>query len=206
MVKKSIQHYSKERIKELHGFTKILFNRPILKFIIFVIIQLILIKTASYFPENYNIRGIIDFIGILISVYFILVIFYLVKIWINKLFNPKNIISLILAYALFIIGIILLFSTLYSIAEITKMGYIRYQGCSDKFDPSVIGNDPAISRDFFYFSSITFFTVGYGDICPMGFAKILAILNAFVGHLVAVVVVALIINNYFRKKEIEKNK
>jgi hypothetical protein len=32
-----------------------------------------------------------------------------------------------------------------------------------------------------YFSAITFFTVGYGDCSPLGFFKILAHLEGFVG-------------------------
>jgi len=193
--------YHKKRIKELHGIAKLLLNKPILKFIIFVIIQFALIHFSSLFPTNIPIRSVIDILGILISIYFALIIIYVIRNSINRLTNTQNLFSLILTYALFILGILLLFSTIYSVVEISKLGYIKYGTCTDKFSASMIDSDKDISRDYFYFSAMTFFTVGYGDICPMGFERIVSIFAAFVGHLISVVIVALIINNYIRKKE-----
>ncbi len=193
--------YHRQRIKELHGIARLLLNKPILKFIIFTIIQFALVNFSSLFPTNFPIRFVIEILGILISIYFVLIIIYVIKNSINRLANPQNLGSLILTYALFILGILLLFSTIYSLVEISKLGYIKYGSCTDNFNASMIETDKDISRDFFYFSAMTFFTVGYGDICPMGFAKIISIFAALVGHLISVVIVALIINNYLRKKE-----
>ncbi|MBS3078897.1 hypothetical protein J4218_02135 [Candidatus Pacearchaeota archaeon] len=200
MLKKRLQ-YSKERIKDLHGFTKILFDKPILKFFIFVVIQFILTNFSSYIPNNFPLRFVIDILGILISIYFIAVIIYVIKNSITRLTNPQNLWSLIVTYALFILGILLLFSTLFSFFELSGLGYIKYGSCSDKFNPSMISADTSISREYFYFTGSTFFLLGYGDICPMGYTKYLAIFTAFIGHLVAVIVVTLVINNYLRKKE-----
>ena len=112
MVKKSIKHYSVERARELHGFAKLLYNRPILKFLILLIIYFILNNIVNYFPRNFPVRILIDIIGILIFIYFVAVLIYIVRKTLKQLFNPKNILSLIFAYALFILGIILLFSTI----------------------------------------------------------------------------------------------
>lgn len=193
--------YHEKRIKELHGFAKLLYQKPILKFVILVIVHFILINFSSYIPDNFPARFILDVIGILISIYFILVIVYIIRTSYEKLLNPKNIISLILTYSLFILGILTIFTTMFSFLEVSKLGYIKYGSCSSKFDSSIISTDSLITREYFYFTGSTFFLLGYGDICPMGLAKYLAIFTAFVGHLVSVIIVALIINNYLRKKE-----
>jgi len=204
MLKKRFE-YSKEKIRELHGITKVLFERPLLKFFIFVIIYTVLNEIQGFFPEQLKIRTIIGLIGIIISIYFVLVIIYVIRSSIKRLSNPENIFSLIFTYALLILGMLLLFSTIFNIIELTKTGYITYGSCSDKFDSSMIQTDNQISRAFFYFAAVSFFSVGYGDICPMGFAKIAAVSTAFIGHIFSVIVIALVINNYIRKKEKDNN-
>jgi potassium channel LctB len=200
MVKKRIKDYSKERIKELHGVAKLLFNKPILKFIGLIIFYFIINSIANSVPKNFPIRIIVDIIGILIFIYFVAVLIFIIQRTVRHMFNPKNIFTLIFTYALFILGLILLFSTFYSLAEISGTGYLKYGNCTGNFNPSMISTDSGLSREFFYFSAVTYFTVGYGDICPMGFAKIISIFNAFVGNIVAVIIVAIIINNYVRRK------
>ena len=200
-MKKEEESYYKRRVRELHGFGKLLFNHPILKFFIFVVIYIILTNIEGFFTKHYLIRTILNLVGIAISIYFIAVIVYLIRSSFNRLINTDNLLNLILTYALFILGIILLFSTIFNMVETAQLGYIKYGTCSSNFTPSMISSDPQISRDFFYFTSMTFFTVGYGDICPMGFERIISMIVAFTGHLVSVVIVALIINNYLRKRE-----
>ena len=53
--------------------------------------------------------------------------------------------------------------------------------------------DAMRSRDHFYFAGITFYTVGCGDICPMGLSRKLALLNAFSGNFFSVVKMAMVI-------------
>ncbi len=96
---------------------------------------------------------------------------------------------------------LLIFSTIYNVVDLTEMGYIKYGTCSDNFSRSMLETDPTISRDFFYFSAMTFFGVGYGDICPMGFAKIISIITSLIGHVISVILVALIINNYVMRSK-----
>ena len=112
MVKKRIVHYSRERIRDVHGVGKILFQKPILKFFILLLVYITLISIEGFFKEEYFIRTVINIIGILISIYFIAVIVHIIRRSINRLINPENLFALILTYALFILGILLLFSTI----------------------------------------------------------------------------------------------
>ena len=80
-------------------------------------------------------------------------------------------------------------------------GYLRYGGCIDNTSMTreSILNDPYAIKNILhypYFSSITLFTVGYGDICPMGWAKTIAVLNAFIGSAFNVLILAIAITNY----------
>lgn len=197
MMKKRAYH--EERLQELSVLGKLFFTHPIYKFLALAIIYIVLVNIQNYFSNNLP-RIIINIIGVLISIYFVIVIIYFVKRWFNRFINPENLFVLLVTYTLFIIGILLILSTLFNLTEITGLGYLKYGICQDKFDSSMIHSDPNISKQFFYFTSSTFFLIGYGDICPMGLAKYLAILTGFIGHLISVIVVALVINNYLRKK------
>jgi hypothetical protein len=104
--------------------------------------------------------------------------------------------------------VIFISSILYNFVDLSHLGYIQYGNCNGQFNPSLI-NPPAnstasynsfISKDFFYFSAITFFTVGYGDICPMGLDRVVSIIVAFIGNIISVILVAFIINNYLSKR------
>jgi len=67
----------------------------------------------------------------------------------------------------------------------------------------MIKTDTLRSYSFLYFTTMLF-TVGYGDICPMGSAKIFSMITAIIGHVLSVILVALIINNHFKLKEDNK--
>ena len=59
--------------------------------------------------------------------------------------------------------------------------------------------DPNLSHDYLYFSTITFFAVGYGDVCPMGLCKTLAMVTAFAGNLINVVLMAIVVTLYVNR-------
>ncbi len=208
MKKKIEKHLKKikEVSPEVHKFrdSKLkhrLFDHPVIKFIIFILINLTLTQLSGYYPENNIISITSIIINITIAVYFVMGIIYIVRRELNRLLNPKNTLSLVGAYAFLVIMVILIFATIFSIVNLGKFGALQYGSCSDSYDPHFQIPDSIVSHDYFYFSAVTFFTVGYGDICPMGIMKYAAILNALVGHLISVIVVALILNNYMRLKE-----
>lgn len=82
-------------------------------------------------------------------------------------------------------------------------GYLTYGKCSEKdVNSALILNDPNIVESFsgkFYFSAVTFFTIGYGDICPMGLNKGISLLNGFFGSVFATIILAIAIAKYIEK-------
>ncbi|MFA6462342.1 MAG: ion channel [Candidatus Woesearchaeota archaeon] len=209
MIKKIHREIHKQFDEEIQDIKEkrwkdILFERPLFKFIIFLIAQFLISSIASYFPGSIIIRWTNVIVNIGITVYFISMIIYVVKRSIVNLMRPKSISTLIGSYVLVVLALIILFSTLFNVAELTGMGYLKYGNCQGTFNPEMISTDPNISQDFFYFTSITFFTVGYGDICPMGISRIISILAAFAAHLVSVILVALIVNNYLHLRREKK--
>jgi potassium channel LctB len=204
MVLKHLKAIGTFRGIEKTFFRKLLFDRPFLKFSILIVVQYLILYFTRNFPEKTFIDLVLTTISIFIAIYFVSVIYYVVKRTIEKLKNPQNLTSLIAEYSLFVLGIILIFSSLFSFVQTFGLGAIKYDGCSDIFDPAAMSTDNTISRDYFYFTAITFLAVGYGDICPMGLSKILAIITSFIGHLISGILVAIIINNYIRLREQKK--
>ncbi|HSS92464.1 MAG TPA: potassium channel family protein [Candidatus Dormibacteraeota bacterium] len=64
------------------------------------------------------------------------------------------------------------------------------------------GSPQVSSSEYMYFSFITLTTVGYGDLTPgTGAARALAVVEALVGQLYLVTVIALIVGNFGRARE-----
>ena len=59
-----------------------------------------------------------------------------------------------------------------------------------------LNNSQKTLFDWFYFSAITFTTVGYGDISPDGFSKIFAPIEAFCG-IIAVIFTSWVLSREF---------
>ena len=180
--------------------SEILMRKPLIKISALIISYLFLSAIIRRFPTDHTIRIILDFLGIAISIYLIFLVILFIKVWIKTLLNPKNLLWLILSYILLVVAIIFTISILFNAVESLRIGYIKYGECSSKFDRTLVTTDPLISREFLYYTSVTFFTVGYGDICPMGVAKIISVFTAFTGHIISVIIVAVIINNYLQRK------
>ncbi len=95
--------------------------------------------------------------------------------------EKKTLFSLVGNYFFLTLSIIILFGILY---------YFN----ATRFQPPgfYYMNSLTLDKDVFYFSSVTYFTVGYGDITPAGvYAKTLAVFEAFIGNIINLVVLAL---------------
>jgi potassium channel LctB len=97
--------------------------------------------------------------------------------------NPvslENFLMLAMLYATIMIG----FGLLYMMLEMKGFQLILEGG-----KPSA---DNFFSRlqSFIYFSGMTLFSVGYGDITPVGIGRVIAIFEALIGHTIAAAFVA----------------
>jgi potassium channel LctB len=187
-----------------------LFDRPILKLflaLLFIVIVSILARYTSGW------RASIPFLTFLIALvtgtavlYSIILTGHIISLYLirkpfDRLLSAKDILSLLLSYVMFIVGILLVISVLFLVADDLHLGYLTHGPTIDKFSSDVIhSGDPNISHDYFYFSAITFFSVGYGDICPMGFCKTIAIVTAFAGNIVTVVLMAIVVSLYLNRR------
>lgn len=140
----------------------------------------------------------------MLAIYAVIIAVSLFRHGLKYLFNSQgNIYELIIGYAIAVLGIIFFFTTIYSISEELNTGYLTYGKCSEKdVNSALILNDPNIVESFsgkFYFSAVTFFTIGYGDICPMGLNKGISLLNGFFGSVFATIILAIAIAKYIEK-------
>lgn len=195
----SPEHHT-TRIQRVNKF---LYDKPLFKVPIFLGIALLLFIFFSItFPENsHALKFAKFFISLFAMIYLLFFVIQLIGKSFKSLISANNIIVLLLSYTLFMFCIILFFSSTYDMITNINKGYLTYGTCSDKFDKSMIQTDSQKSDDHFYFSAITLFTVGYGDICPMGWDKTIAMINAFVGVGINAILMVLVISNYMDRKK-----
>ncbi|MGV8086740.1 MAG: ion channel [Candidatus Woesearchaeota archaeon] len=146
---------------------------------------------------------------ILLTTYLVLFVITRIKYHIIRLLNHELKIKDILSgYIVSVLFTILLFGIIYAGLNISGVGYLRYASCIDvvKVDKLLIDSDPYAVNNFFhelYFSAIAFFTVGYGDICPMGASKFVSVFNALIGNIFTVIILAIAVTNYSSHKKIK---
>ena len=191
--------------KNPSGLRRALFDRPVFK--LFMVLLFIVI--ASALAQYISIRLVRFLVAplVVIAVVYAIVLaghilsLYLIRKPLGRLLSAKDIVSLLGSYVMFVIGILLVISTLFGAVEDLHLGYLTHGPTSDKFSSDVIDSkDPNISHDYLYFSAITFFSVGYGDICPMGLCKTLAMLTAFAGNVVTVVLMGIVVSLYLNRR------
>lgn len=88
--------------------------------------------------------------------------------------------------ALFIlcVNIIMLFTVIYVILDVTNLGLIVDHHAPERHMPVWLDHGSRI----IYFSAITLLSVGYGDITPFGWSRAIAIIEATIGYILPAVI------------------
>lgn len=196
--------------KRPSGLRQVLFERPILKLFLVLLFLVVASMLARYISIP-SLRFVIVLLAIIAVLYAIIltghiVNLYLIRKAVARLLNARDIVSLLFSYVMFIVLILLVMSTLFIAVEELHLGYLTHGPTTDKFNSDVIDSkDPNLSHDYLYFTAVTFFSVGYGDICPMGLCKILAVVTAFAGNIVSVVLMAIVVSLYLNRRTRESD-
>jgi len=200
-----IKKIAKRHLTHLSKAERLLYSRPLIKVpFVIVVIAILIMVSPTLFPGSPNLHYVSFFLILALNIYLLFFIIFLLKHSLKSLLSAKNLWSLLGSYAIFMVAIITLFSFGYQSVEDLDKGYLTYGGCSDHFDLSMMQKDTQRSTNHFYFSAITLFTVGYGDICPMGWSKGLALINAFVGNFISVVLMVIVITAYINRRPMGK--
>lgn len=97
--------------------------------------------------------------------------------------TKKNVYK-VLSLIMICLNTIVFFTLFYILLEVWKLGTIIEHFGNDQDQFNWIDR---ITKTL-YFSAITLFSVGYGDITPVGWARMVAILEAAVGYILPVVI------------------
>ena len=198
--RKELLQAASTRFLKATRLEKILFEKPLFKIPLFFGIFFIISILSSLLPSRVTLV-VGSVMSILISTYLVFFIIFIIRKSFKSMFSAQNMIGIFVSYILFILSITVIFALGYSAIDDLGRGYLTYGTCSDDFNEGDILTNPNRSTEYFYFSSVTFFTIGYGDICPMGWAKYLAIFNGFIGNFVTVVVMVVVISSFIKRAQ-----
>lgn len=106
---------------------------------------------------------------------------WLVLFSIHKKVTLYNVVILLLLY----INIILVFGVIYSILDATKLGPIIEHQEAQFPHPTF---DQPLFRSL-YFSAITMLSVGYGDVTPYGWSRVVAMIESIIGGILPAAIV-----------------
>ncbi|MFA5856513.1 MAG: ion channel [Candidatus Pacearchaeota archaeon] len=130
------------------------------------------------------------YILILITVIFIFILFTTrCGKWV---YDSKKAILFILFYLITSFIIITLCAVIYDI-----QGELEYKGELVKENLTI--------TDYYYFSTITFTTVGYGDIVPVGKSRITAMIEAYLGMAFNVAIIGVFLTRFLPKRKDNTN-
>lgn len=91
-----------------------------------------------------------------------------------------------ISYVITVLITIVLFAYIFWTLSIFDIGYLQFNTCN--------AEDPALrSENWFYFSSVTFYSLGYGDICPVNHAtRVFSQIEVAIGALINTLLIGFI--------------
>jgi potassium channel LctB len=200
MKKRLGKSIAQKHIEQFSKLEKFFYEKPLVKIPIFVVSIILILFLVPVIAQGRNWESYLSlFFIFLLNVYLFFFIIFILRHTLKSLFKAENMWRLFASYLLFVVCVLLLFSFGYRSIEKQNKGYLTYGKCSDYFEPSMIEKDSSRATNYLYFSAITLFTVGYGDICPMGWDKWLAMVNAFIGNFISVVLMVVVITAYVNR-------
>ncbi|OPJ56751.1 ion channel [Alkalithermobacter paradoxus] len=112
---------------------------------------------------------------------------------VERIFYQGNIFLILFLYLAVVVV------TIYGFGKVYEYITLYEEGQALHYTNSIIPNNDKTevygTRESVYFSSLTFYTVGYGDIIPVGYhLKLIVQLEVFIGNLLNVVLIGLLLN------------
>jgi len=148
----------------------------------------------GFFGDNYYSHYERHSIGLLVVVIF-LVAYLILRIEQTARSQGNRSLVYIVILALLIPSILISFAVLFA----SNDGAIA-QECVNAESNGLIVKNPEVfgNRDYFYFSIVTFSTLGYGDIAPVGNMRTAAGLEAALGTIITPILLVLVLKRIFR--------
>ena len=116
--------------------------------------------------------------------------------------RQRTVSSIIFKYFYLTLSVILAFGLFFYLNATMLQPPGLHYGSKDSDAP---GMQHDVESDVFYLSATTYYTIGYGDIVPLGNnARIAAVAEAFTGTLINLVVLAIAFQNLHKKWELAK--
>ena len=159
------------------------------KFYSIYIGAMLILLTVIYWVSFFNKINIGSFNTLIVLTYVIVFIYTLTTIR-----NAHKYWFIVLSYAFAVMISIIIFGFLYWSMSIFGVGHLQFSDCS-----SVQSN--LFSENWFYFSSVTFYALGYGDICPVRpLARLVSQIEVALGVLVNTLLIGFI---FWKMREID---
>ncbi len=181
-------HHREARSDKILELTKRLERRGL--YLIARVIVLLLLGSIFFFPDELkSMLAVPALLGAILLANILLAVVLLADLLYSQ---QKSVGALAVKYIYLTACLMLAYGLFYYI----DANFLQPPGLH--YTTSYIG--PQLERDVFYFSGSTYFTIGYGDIAPVGiYARMVVVAEAFTGCLINLVVLGKAFQNMAAK-------